>query len=190
MKTAIDTGQRPQTKRSCDRRLTELPRFIRDLLASPPRAGEGVNLYLYRVARVLHPFRSEGEIADILRAVTVGCGRVVTEKEIRRAVENSRAAAWVPGHGTPSRCTPPWPTVNVEQREAVIAAMGVGLVDLWEMSPVRFEDNDSHAKRRSTRSSLATRSCAAEKASRTLLRDSREEWRGKLGGMQLIVPLR
>ena len=44
----------------------ELPLFVRDMLASPPRAGEGVNLYLYRVARVLHPFRSEGEIADIL----------------------------------------------------------------------------------------------------------------------------
>ena len=44
----------------------ELPLFVRDMLASPPRAGEDVNLYLYRVARVLHPFRSEGEIADIL----------------------------------------------------------------------------------------------------------------------------
>jgi hypothetical protein len=34
----------------------ELPRFIRDMMASPPRAGEGVNLYLYRLARVLRDF--------------------------------------------------------------------------------------------------------------------------------------
>ena len=98
MKTAIDTGQR-RKQSSLAKRLTELPRFIRDLVGSPPRAGEGVNLYLYRVARVLHPYRSECEIADILRAATANCGRVVTEKEIRRAVENSKAAAWKPGSG-------------------------------------------------------------------------------------------
>ena len=39
----------------------ELPQFVRDMLASPPRAGEGVNLYLFRMARVLHPYRSETE---------------------------------------------------------------------------------------------------------------------------------
>jgi hypothetical protein len=75
----------------------ELPQFVRDLLASPPKAGEGVNLYLFRLARVLWPYRSDGEILDTLRAVTLGCGRVVTEKEIQRAMENSKAAAWTPG---------------------------------------------------------------------------------------------
>ena len=38
-----------------------------------------------------------------------------------------------------------WPKVNAEQREAAIAS-GVGLVDLWEISPVRFEDNESHTE--------------------------------------------
>ncbi len=32
-----------------------LPRFVCDLLSSPPRRGGGLNLWLYRVARVLHP---------------------------------------------------------------------------------------------------------------------------------------
>ena len=121
-----------------------LPQFVRDMLASPPRAGEGVNLYLFSVARVLHPYRSESDILDTLRAVIANCGRIVSEQEIRRAVENSKAVAWVPGSRNPGRATPPWPTLNVEQREAVIAGMGMGLVDLWEMSPVRFEDTDSH----------------------------------------------
>jgi hypothetical protein len=35
--------------------------------------------------------------------------------------------------------------VNAEQREAVIAS-GAGLVDLWEISPVRFENNESHTE--------------------------------------------
>ena len=105
-----------------------------------------MNLYLFRLARVLWPYRSDGEILDTLRAVTLGCGRVVTEKEIQRAMENSKAAAWTPGQKAPKRATPPWPPLNAEQREAVIAGMGMGLVDLWEMSPVRFEDNDSHCE--------------------------------------------
>ena len=50
------------------------------LLASPPRAGEGVNLYLFRLARALHPYRSADEIAEMLQAVTAGCGRIVTPK--------------------------------------------------------------------------------------------------------------
>ena len=111
----------------------DFPRFVRDMLASPPRAGEGVNLYLYRVARLLHPYRSECEIADILRAVTVGCGRVVTEKEIRRAVENSKAAAWVPGE-------PVQPVLQPTVADGQCRAAGggyrrrwVGTGGLWEV---------------------------------------------------------
>ena len=51
---------------------TGLPQFVRDLLASPPKRGEGVNLWLYRVARVLHPYRAAGEIVQLLAAVTAG----------------------------------------------------------------------------------------------------------------------
>ena len=91
----------------------ELPQFVRDLLASPPKAGEGVNLWLFRVARVLHACRTETEILDTLRAVTVGCGRVVTEKEIRRAVERSRAVAWTPGESNYLSSTPPWPSAQL-----------------------------------------------------------------------------
>jgi len=99
-------------------------------LASLPRAGEGVNLYLFRLARALHPYRSADEIAETLQAVTAGCGRIVTAKEIRRAIENSTGAAWKPSQGNPTRTDLPWPNVNVEQREAVIAAINMGLADL------------------------------------------------------------
>ena len=34
---------------------SDLPQFVRDLLASPPKRGEGLNLWLFRTARVLHP---------------------------------------------------------------------------------------------------------------------------------------
>jgi hypothetical protein len=166
----------------------ELPQFVRDMLASPPRAGEGVNLYLFRLARVLHPYRSESEIVDTLRAVTVGCGRVVTEKEIRRAVENSKAAAWMRGQEPPPRSTPPWPNVNVEQREAVIAAMEMGLVDLWEVSPVRLEDNDSHTEGIIDMLFPGNPLLCVGKSKSVFTTQSREKWRGKLRELQLIVP--
>ena len=166
----------------------ELPLFVRDMLASPPRAGEGVNLYLFRLARVLHPYRSDGEILDTLRAVTLGCGRVVTEKEIYRAMENSKAVAWKPSSGNLGRATPPWPTLNVEQREAVIAGMGMGLVDLWEVSPVRFEDNDSHCEETVDTLFPGNPLLCCGKSSFDFATRSREHWRGKLGNLQLIVP--
>lgn len=167
----------------------ELPRFVRDLLAAPPRAGEGVNLYLFRLARVLHPYRSEREILDTLRAVTLGCGRVVTEKEIQRAVENSKAAAWRPNAWNSDHSVLPWPVFNPEQREAVlVAADGFGLVDLWEGSPVRFEDNLSHTEEivDALFSGDALLCCA--KSNSEFATRARETWRGKLTAMQLIVP--
>src|SRR5215470_1901187 len=120
-----------------------LPQFVRDLLASPPRRGEGLNLWLYRVARVLHPYRDSAEIIELLRAAIAG--EPVKHGEIERAVERSKATAWRPGQLPLTRQVPTWPKVNIEQREAVKASRA-GLVDLWEISPVRFEDNKSHTE--------------------------------------------
>ena len=166
----------------------ELPLFVRDMLASPPRAGDGVNRYLYSLARVLHPYRGESDILDTLRAVIANCGRIVSEQEIRRAVENSKAAAWVPGSRNPERATPAWPTINVEQREAVIAGMGMGLVDLWEVSPVRFRDNDSHCEEIIDTLFPDNPLLCCGKSCFHFATRSREHWRGELGGMQFIVP--
>ena len=166
----------------------ELPQFVRDLLASPPKAGEGVNLYCFRLARVLHPYRSEHAIIETLRALTANCGRTVTENEILRAVERSKACAWTPGRAAPERAIPPWPPLNAEQREAVIAGMGMGLVDLWEMSPVRFEDNDSHCEEIIDTLFPDNPLLCCGKSSFDFATRSREHWRGKLGEMQLIVP--
>ena len=98
-------------------------------VASLPRAGEGVNLYLFRLARALHPYRSADEIAEMLQGVTAGCGRIVTVKEIRRAIEN-RQGQRKPSGGNPTRSTCRGRTSS--SSEAVIAAINMGLADLWK----------------------------------------------------------
>ena len=165
----------------------ELPQFIRDLLASTPQAGEGVNRWLFRVARVLHPYRSEDKIIEILRALTAGCGRTVTEKEILRAVERSKAFAWTPGQPNPARPTKPWPTVNQEQRLAVINE-GYGLVDLWEESPIRFEDNASYVETIVDTLFPDNPLLCCGKSNAEFATRRRERWRGRLADLQLIVP--
>jgi hypothetical protein len=173
----------------------ELPPWLLNMLASPPRAGEGVNPWLFRAARQLHCHHTEEAICAILRRATADCGRRVSEQEIRRSVERSKECAWRPGASSPpparqGECFPtPWllPKLNEEQREAVISE-GAGLVDLWEDSPLRFEDNEIHTEWiidllfpgnpllccGKTRKSFATR--------------PREEWRGKEASHQFIVP--
>jgi hypothetical protein len=166
-----------------------LPQFVRGLMASCPRAGEGVNPWLYQLARVLHPYRSEAEIYAILRRATADCGRIVTEKEILRAIENSKQAAWTPGSspspGRPAR--PPWPRVNEERREAILSE-GYGLVDLWEESTIRFEDNEPHTEEiidlLFPGNPLL---CTGKVIDRSPTR-LREKWRGELAGRQFIVP--
>jgi hypothetical protein len=71
--------------------MDELPRFVRDLIASFPRAGDGVHRHLFRLARYLHALRSEQDIFALLRAASNGCGRLITDREIRDAILNVQA---------------------------------------------------------------------------------------------------
>jgi hypothetical protein len=163
-----------------------LPRFVRDLLASPPRRGGGLNLWFYRVARVLHPYRDSAEIIELLRAATAG--EPVKRGEIERAVERSATKAWKAGRVQLNTAQAlAWPRVNAEQREAVIAS-GAGLVDLWESSPVRSEDNESHTEKIIDILFPGDPLLCAGRSNCEFAARAREEWRGELAALQLIVP--
>jgi hypothetical protein len=164
---------------------SDLPQFVRDLLASPPKRGEGLNLWLFRTARVLHPYRSPAEIVQLLAAVTAG--EPIKAGEIERAVERSAAAAWKPGQRATVTRAPAWPRVNTEQREAVTASGG-GLVDLWELSPVRFTDSESHAEEIIDRLFPGNPLLCIGKSNSQFSTHHRENWRGRLLDMALIVP--
>lgn len=164
----------------------ELPRFVKDMLSCPSPRGGGMHQWLFRTARVLHPFRSEEQIIELLKAAV--CDQPVKEGEIQSAVRNSKACAWAPRDKTNlSSGQPKWPKLNKEQREAVIAQGGT-LADLWELSPIRCDEDAPDTEEIIDR--LMGTDCLICLASSAKDFDTkqRKEWRGHLSKGQFIVP--
>lgn len=164
----------------------DLPKFVRDLLASPPKRGEGLNLWLFRVARVLHPYRTPAEIIETLAATTFG--EPVKAGEIERAVQNSAVYAWKPGQrlkATPAATT--WPAVNQERRAAIMVT-GRGMADLWETSPERLEDGRNRAEEVVDTLFPGSPLLCVGLSNSKFATMERDQFRGRLAELQLIVP--
>jgi hypothetical protein len=164
--------------------VSQLPQFVRDLLESPPRRGGGLNLWFFRVARVLHAFRNESEIVELLRSATHG--EPIRRDEIERAVARSISCAWRPGEPS-QHIAPAWPELDQSKRKTVIAAGG-GLVDLWESSPVCFVDNISRTEEIIDALFPGDPLLCCGWSQSLFDTRSRKEWRGRLARLQLIVP--
>jgi hypothetical protein len=163
---------------------SELPQFVRDLLSAPPERGAGLNLWLFRVARVLHPYRNESEITDLLSAAAGGLP--VKFGEISRAVRNSRSAAWSPDQPATVKTRATWPTVNLRRRQE--AAAEGNLADLWEASPIRLDDNGNLSERVIDALFPGNPLLCVGRSMAEFKTRHREELRGELAEMALIVP--
>jgi hypothetical protein len=165
-----------------------LPDWLRDLVAAPPRAGEGVHAWLFRVARQLHAHLPAGEIVRLLETQVAQCGRHVPRAEIVSAVQNALACAWQPtGKAAPAQTVSKWPAVNQEQREAIICEGG-GLVDLWEASPARIEDSEQHTEAIIDQLFPGNPLLCCGKSNSAFDTRPREDWGGHLSELALIVP--
>ena len=168
----------------------ELPPFLQDLLAAPPRAGEGVHPWLFRVARQLHAHLPAGEIVGLLETRIANCGRHVPRNEIVVAVQNSIGCAWQPcGSSSPFKTAgvSKWPEKNLERIEA-ICAEGYGLADVWELSPLRIEDNETHAEEIVDRLFPNNPLLCCGRSQSDFDTRPRQQWRGELAQLQFIVP--
>jgi hypothetical protein len=163
----------------------DLPQFARDLLSAPPRRGEGLNLWIFRIARVLHPYRDELEIIDTIEAVIAG--EQIKPGEIERAVARSKSFAWHPGQSAPIPIGPGWPGMNTELRETIIAS-GRGLVDLWEASPVWFDDSAPQTEGIIDVLFPGNPLLCVGQSSHQFATLHRQELKGRLAAAQLIVP--
>jgi hypothetical protein len=168
--------------------ISELPPFLRDMINAPPRAGEGVHNWLFRVARQLHAHLPAGEIVDLLESRVTTCGRYVPRTEIISAVANSITCAWQPGaQSQPIHFRAKWPSVNQEQCEAIIGDNGE-LADLWELSKPRIEENEAHTEQIIDLLFPHAPLLCCGKSESDFDTKPREDWRGELSSMQFIVP--
>ncbi len=165
---------------------TTLPDFLQNLLANPPRAGGGVHSWLFRVARHLHVHMPAGEIVALLESKVAGCGRVVSRSEILAAVSGSLSAAWQP-RGTTYAPISKWPSVDLKRRNQ-LTQDGPALVDLWELSPVRIEDNESHTEDIVEHLFPGNPLLCCGKSQSDFDCRPRDEWRGELASLAHIVP--
>jgi hypothetical protein len=81
-----------------------------------------------------------------------------------------------------------WPGINEPLRAGVIDTVGGGLVDLWEMSPVRIDDNEQHTEEIVDRLFPGNPLLCAGRNCYRFDTKPREGWRGGLAERQLIVP--
>jgi hypothetical protein len=76
--------------------------------------------------------------------------------------------------------------VNKEQREAIVR--NGGLADLWELSRPRIEDNRQHTEEIMDKLFPGSPLLCCGKSNSDFDTKPREDWRGKLSKLQLIVP--
>jgi len=164
---------------------TELPQFIRDQLAAPPSRGEGLHLWIFRIARQLHWHRSEQDIVQLLQGVLLNSG--VKPGEIESAVCNSKAVAWSPGRPKSFLTGKRWPDVAFDVLEEVTNT-GVGVADLVEASPITVDmasmDTEDFVDILFPGNPLLCCGSANTQVETKL----REEWRGIMSQLQYIVP--
>lgn len=162
-----------------------LPQFVRDLLSAPPQRGGGLHNWFFRTARVLHPFRSQEEIIELLRSATAG--EAVKAGEIEDAVRNSADKAWQPQARELQIRQPAWSPLNADRRTEIIER-SAGLSDLWELSPVPFEDDEAHTEEIIDALFPGDPWLCCGLSNDQFKTRLRSDWRGSLAAQQLIVP--
>lgn len=166
--------------------MNTVPDWLRDLATSCPTHGAGVHQWLFRAARQLHAHYPGPEIIRMLAEGCKTCGRRVPPREIVAAVQDALGCAWQPnGSAALPAPAPRWPAVNGEQRAAIVRD-GPRLADLWESSPVRFDDPAAEEIVAVLFPGNPLLCCG--KSSREFATRPREDWFFELGDLQLITP--
>lgn len=156
-----------------------------------PATGEGVHIWLLAQANRCRLGGLSAATAEVvLRDATQTCGRRVPNREIQDAIRKAYAAASAEGTAirSPRPVQSPWPRPDPDLI-ARATASGYGLADLWELSPIRFEDSDSHAEE--LIDALFPGDpllCVAKALPADAQTMPRSAWRGRLASCALIVP--
>ena len=163
-----------------------LPHRLQAKLRNCPKAGGGVHGWIFNSALQLTKYTDQNTAFELIRSSSDDCERSVPDREIWDAISTASSIAPLSNRKQITK-KPKWPSKNEEQIEA-ITEDGEGLAELWESSPIRFDDDSPHTEEVidllfPDSPLLCTGSSPYEFGTK-----AREEWRGKLASMQLIVP--
>ena len=140
---------------------------------------------------------SEEVIRGHLESAAANCGRNVPQREIEdainsayRGLDNTRAkeanSQFSSGRNAKARSTSPKSVLNTEAIKA-ITNTGFGLVDLYEASPIRFEDDDDTEQLIDWLFPDNPLLCCGWTQCNFSTKP-REKWRGLMNRLQFIVP--
>jgi len=169
----------------------ELPPFLRDLLSAPPKHGEGMHQWLFKVARQLHTHRDFETIVSLLAVAAEGCGRDVPEREIREAVASAEECAWEPSGASRAVITPAapkWPACDPAARKTAIESAAWNLADLWHASPVPCTRDSTDAEFFADQLFPGNPLLCIGETMAKFHTAPREDFRGLLHRLSLIVP--
>ena len=109
-----------------------------------PKAGGGVHRFLITAANwCRRQKQTKADAETFLENATRDCGRTVTPREIADAVAKAYGLQRYKPTAGWTAVDRAWPKSNLEQIEAIVSRGG-GLADLWECSPIRFDDDAPH----------------------------------------------
>jgi hypothetical protein len=164
-----------------------LPAHVADFLTTCPQAGGGLDTWLLKASNRLRHYITATEAEQILAPIARDHGRY-NPSEIKRQVR------YAYGDYTPEaslanyeRKAPKWPVAN-ESKIAAICANSIGYYDLWEQSPVRFDDDESHTEEVIDILFPGNPILCVGQSNWDFMTDRREAFRGWLSQKQLIVP--
>jgi hypothetical protein len=125
---------------------------------------------------------SEIQTEARLRDETRNCGRVVQTTEFTRAIRRAFSSQFTSTTTTAQK----WPTVCQTARHTITSK--AGLADLWEASPVRWEDETEHNDQIIDALFPGNPLLTVGLTSYDFDTCTREEWRGLMHNRQFIVP--
>ena len=165
----------------------DLPNWARDILAAVPHRGDRLeHLASAGVTRVA----ADGPLATAKSSRRSRCltaGEPVKAGEIERAAV--RSVEYLTSDGGTSRpAAPKWPAVDNAARVAIVAQHDGAAVELWERSPVRFDDDSSHTEEIIDALFPGHPLICVADGPETAVTGPRESSRGRLGSKGLIVP--
>ena len=155
-----------------------------------PPAGSGVHTWLLsRANQCRWSGMTPDAAARLLRDGSVNCGRPVHAREIREAICKAYAEPGIPARLLPHwlrPSTPRWPERNAAQIARIVQS--AGLADLRAASSIQIEPDTPDAEGIVDQLFPGNPLVCVGRSSREFDTKPRDEWRGQLSNMQLLVP--